>query len=125
WSSDVCSSDLYDGTNWYSMGGGVGYYISLGSYVNVLELHNGLLYAGGTFTNAGAIAATNVAVWNGSSWSSLGTGAANGVNNSVSALAFQGNDLYVGGSFSLAGGVAANGIAKWNGSSWSALGAGC
>ena len=115
----------YDGTNWYSLGGGIGYYSSLGSYVYFLELHNGLLYAGGTFTNAANIASANVAVWNGSSWSSLGAGPANGVNNSVSALAFQGNDLYVGGSFTLAGGVAANGIAKWNGAAWSALGAGC
>src|SRR6266851_2873692 len=43
----------YDGTNWYSMGGGIGYYNSLSTYVYVLELHNGLLYAGGIFTNAG------------------------------------------------------------------------
>jgi hypothetical protein len=116
----------YDGTNWYSMGSGVGYYNNtLNSYAYVLELHNGLLYVGGIFTNAGAIAATNVAVWNGSSWSSLGTGPANGVNNSVSSLVFQGDDLYVGGSFTIAGGVSANGIARWDGASWSALGAGC
>jgi hypothetical protein len=115
----------YDGTNWYSMGGGVGYYNSLNSYVYALELHNSQLYAGGIFTNAGTIAATNVAVWNGSSWSSLGAGATNGVNNSVSALAFQGNDLYAGGNFTVAGGLSANGIAKWDGASWSALGAGC
>jgi hypothetical protein len=115
----------YDGTNWYSMGGGIGYYNSLSSYVYFLELHNGLLYAGGIFTNAGGAAATNVAMWNGSSWASLGSGPANGVNGSVSALAFQGNNLYVCGSFSLAGGVSANGIAMWDGVSWSALGTGC
>jgi hypothetical protein len=115
----------YDGTNWYSMGGGIGYYNSLNSYAYVLQLHNGLLYAGGIFTNAGNIAATNVAVWDGSSWSSLGSGPANGANNQVSALAFQGDVLYAGGSFSVAGGVSANGIAMWDGASWSALGAGC
>ncbi|HWW00117.1 MAG TPA: hypothetical protein VNZ64_10520 [Candidatus Acidoferrum sp.] len=115
----------YDGTNWYSMGGGIGYYNSLSSYVYVLQLHNGQLYAGGIFTNAGNVAATNVAVWNGSSWSSLGTGSANGVNNQVSALAFQGDVLYAGGTFTTAGGVSANGIASWDGASWSALGAGC
>src|SRR4029077_12731575 len=49
----------YDGTNWYSLGGGAGTYDSLGSYVYVLELHNGLLYAGGIFTNAGNMAATH------------------------------------------------------------------
>ncbi|HEY5913512.1 MAG TPA: hypothetical protein VJA21_23235 [Verrucomicrobiae bacterium] len=115
----------YDGTNWYSMGGGIGYDGGLSSYVYVLELHNGLLYAGGVFTNAGTVAAANIARWDGSSWSSLGTGPANGANNSVMALAFQGNDLYVGGDFSAAGGASANGIAKWDGASWSALGSGC
>lgn len=116
----------YDGTNWYALGGGIGYYSGGTSpNVSVLEWHDGLLYAGGTFTNAGNVAATNVAVWNGSSWASLGAGPANGVNGSVSALAFQGNDVYVGGSFGVAGGVSAFGIAKWSGGSWSALGAGC
>ena len=116
----------YDGTNWYALGSGLGYYIS-GTSQNVyaLALHNGLLYAGGTFTNAGNIAATNIAVWNGSSWSSLGAGSANGVNGGVTALVFQGNDLYVGGNFGFAGSVSAHGIAKWNNGSWSALGAGC
>src|SRR6185369_8513713 len=91
----------------------------------VIELHNGQLYAGGAFTNAGSTVVSNVAVWNGSTWSSLGSGPANGVNNSVSALVFQGDDLYVGGSFGAAGGASAFGIAKWSNGSWSALGAGC
>lgn len=116
----------YDGTNWHALGGGIGYH-SGGTSPNVfiLEWHNGQLYAGGTFTNAGNIAATNIAVWNGSIWSSLGNGPANGVNGSVSAVAFQGNDVYVGGNFGVAGGVSAFGIARWGGGSWSALGAGC
>jgi hypothetical protein len=116
----------YDGTNWYPLGGGIGYNNNtLSVYVYTLELHNGLLYAGGVFTNAGSVAATNIALWNGSSWESLGTGPANGVNGQVSALAFQGDDLYVGGNFGIAGGVSAFGIAKWSGGSWSPLGAGC
>ena len=113
----------YDGTNWYALGGGVGYNNNtLSVYAYVLELHNGLLYAGGVFTNAGSVAATNVAVWNGSTWSSLGAGPANGVNGTVMALAFQGDGLYVGGNFGLAGGASAFGIAKWSGGSWSAFG---
>jgi hypothetical protein len=88
-------------------------------------LNNGQLYAGGVFTNAGSLPANNVAVWNGTSWASLGTGAANGVNSGAMAFAFQGTDLYVGGNFTIAGGASANGIAKWDGASWSALGAGC
>jgi hypothetical protein len=122
----------YDGTNWYAVGTGIGYYnatSSLSSYVNVLELHNGQLYAGGVFFNAGSVPATNVAVWNGTTWSSLGSGSANGVSGGtsvgVNALAFLGDDLYVGGSFGLAGGLPANCIARWSGGSWSALGNGC
>ena len=115
----------YDGTNWHAMGG-IGFY-SGGTTpnVSVLEWHNNQLYAGGVFTNAGGIVASNVAVWNGNNWSSLGSGSANGVNGSVSALAFQGNDVYVGGNFGFAGGMSAHGIAKWSNGSWSALGAGC
>jgi len=115
----------YDGTNWYALGGGIGYYGGISSYVYALALNNGQLYAGGVFTNAGSLPANNVAVWNGTSWASLGTGAANGVNSGAMAFAFQGTDLYVGGNFTIAGGASANGIAKWDGASWSALGAGC
>jgi hypothetical protein len=112
----------YDGTNWFSMGP-VGFYNgTLSSYVYTLEWHNNLLYAGGVFTNAGNITATNIAVWNGANWASLGTGAANGVNGEAMAFGFQGTDLYVGGAFTTAGGVTANGIAKWDGSTWSAVG---
>src|SRR5206468_1832401 len=78
------------------------------------------LYAGGWFTNAGGIGATNIAIWDGNSWSALGSG----MDNSVYALAISGSNLYAGGSFTNAGGTAANYIAKWNGSSWSALGSG-
>src|SRR3954468_12250611 len=78
------------------------------------------LYVGGAFTKAGNVCATNIAKWNGSSWSALGSG----VNSVVRALAVSGTDLYVGGRFTTAGGNDANFMAKWNGSSWSALGSG-
>ena len=68
-----------------------------------------------------ACTANNIAQWNGSSWSALGSGM-NGW--CVSALAVSGSTLYAGGDFTTAGGNAANDIAQWNGSSWSALGSG-
>jgi trimeric autotransporter adhesin len=88
------------------------------------------LYAGGSFTGAGGVTANGIAKWNGVSWSSLGTGPANGVSGSVFALTVfddgsgGGADLYVGGNFVTAGGVTANQIAKWNGTEWSPLATG-
>jgi hypothetical protein len=78
------------------------------------------VYVGGTFIAAGGILASNIARWNGRSWSTLGSG----LNSNVLAIAVSGNEVYVGGNFTSAGGISANRIARWNGSSWSALGIG-
>ena len=80
------------------------------------------LYAGGYFTTAGGVPANNIAKWNGSAWSALGSGMSTATCRH--ALAVSGTDLYAGGDFTTAGGVPANYIAKWNGSAWSALGSG-
>ncbi|MDO7875683.1 FG-GAP-like repeat-containing protein [Hymenobacter sp. ASUV-10] len=85
---------------------------------------NGDVYVGGNFTTAGPVAANRVARWNGTAWSSLGTGTSNGVSGTVYALAMAGSDLYVGGSFGLAGGAMANRVARWDGTAWSSLGTG-
>ena len=93
--------------------------------VKAVVLAGADVYVGGDFKAVGDIVASNVARWNGSAWSSLGTGPANGLNGSVTALAIAGNgDVYAGGYFTQAGGVAANRIAKWNGTTWSPLGTG-
>ncbi len=120
----------WDGTNWSALGGGLGYYSgSLFPSVNVLVWREGQLYAGGSFTNAGAVAATNLAVWNGSTWSQVGGGVAGTgsilTGAPVAALKFLGPDLYVGGNFTAVGNnVAALNVARWNGTTWSALGTG-
>jgi hypothetical protein len=82
------------------------------------------LYVSGAFSTVGSIVARNIAKWNGTSWSSLGMGAANGVNGNVYALAVAGTDVYVAGRFSQAGGVPANSIAKWSSTGWSNVGTG-
>jgi len=97
-------------------------------YVTALAVYDDgsgpALYAGGEFSTAGGVAAMRIARWNGSSWSSLGSG----ISRAVNALAVYddgaGPALYAGGYFTAADGVAANRIAKWDGSSWSALGSG-
>ncbi|MFZ0827655.1 MAG: hypothetical protein WAO02_09560 [Verrucomicrobiia bacterium] len=109
----------WDGSAWHALGGGLGgpgYY----SYVRIATVNGGLVYAGGSFTNSGTQAATNLAVWNGSTWSAVG-GGANGI---VDGLAVNGGSLYAGGVFTQAGSTPANYIAKWDGTSWSALGSG-
>ena len=114
----------WNGTAWSSLSTGVAN--GLNGDIDVLAVAvNGDVYAGGIFTQASGTAANNVAKWNGSTWSSLRTGAANGVNGDINALAIAGNgDVYVGGFFTHAGGVAAYSVAKWNGTTWSALGTG-
>jgi hypothetical protein len=90
------------------------------SNVLALAVSGSDLYVGGYFTMAGDTAANYVARWNGSGWSTLGSG----INNVCWALAVSGTNLYAGGSFGSAGGSHANRVAEWNGSTWSSLGSG-
>lgn len=90
--------------------------------VYCFAVYNNELYAGGAFSNSGTTAVSNIAKWNGSAWSAVGTG----VNSTVYSMEVYNNELVVGGIFTDAGGVAVNNIAKWNNntSSWSTLGDG-
>lgn len=110
----------WNGTSWSALGAGVGG--SASAQVSALAvLANGDLVAGGVFTTAGGVAASNIARWNGTAWSPLGTG----TGARVYALAVRANgDVVAGGQFTTAGGAAASRIARWNGSTWSALGSG-
>jgi hypothetical protein len=100
----------------------------LGSGLNFLgatalvELPNGHLIAGGSFSLAGSVSASNIARWDGTNWHALGSG----VNHPVTALAvLQNGHIVAGGtSFTLAGAVSANRIARWDGTHWHSLGGG-
>ena len=97
--------------------------------VQALVVYGNVLYVGGFFTSAGRTPATNVAKWDGTSWSALGAGiGGTGLNSNygtVYALAVDASgNLYAGGRFTRAGGVAASNVAKWDGSAWSVLGPG-
>jgi hypothetical protein len=113
----------WNGSSWSALGSGMNNG-NLSAVVRALAVSGTNLYAGGQFTTAGGVSATNIAQWNGSSWSALGPGLNNVVNFGVTALAVSGNLLYAGGDFTTAGGSPANSIAQWNGSSWSTLGSG-
>ena len=109
----------WDGAAWHMLGSGVGL-PGNGSAVEAITVQSGLVYVGGGYTNAGSLLITNLAVWNGSTWSGLG----GPFNSAVYALAFSGGNLIAGGIFSQIGSASASGIAQWNGSSWSAVGGG-
>jgi trimeric autotransporter adhesin len=111
----------WDGENWSDVGGGLTK-TSGTSVVYRLHVSGSDLYVGGVFDHAGDVAASNVARWDGESWSAFGSG----ISGSVEDLVTIGPDLFVVGSVNAAGNVAMPGhVAKWNGSAWSALGAGC
>jgi hypothetical protein len=85
-----------------------------GDKVLALTVYNTQLIAAGRFTNQG----NNIASWNGTSWSSLGSG----TDERIFTLTVYNSELIAGGRFRLAGGITAYNIAKWNGTTWSNVG---
>jgi hypothetical protein len=116
---------MWNGSTWSALGNGVfntgtSNTHKTGGAVFALGVYNGNLYAGGKFDSADGVAATNIAMWNGSNWSSVGTG----FNDStIGAFTVFNNELYVGGflgTYNNSRGV----IYKWDGSNWSPVGNG-
>ncbi|MFZ0828152.1 MAG: hypothetical protein WAO02_12075 [Verrucomicrobiia bacterium] len=104
---------MWNGTSWSALGAGlIG--TSSAAAVNAIAVSGNNVYVTGNFTNAGGILASNVAVWNGSSWSAMGSGTA----SSTSAIGYcavaSNNDVYIGGAFYFAGDKPAQFIAHWN-----------
>ena len=120
----------WDGAAWRSLGSGVSDCDWNGCSVSALAVGpDGSLYAGGRFTAAGGVAASNVARWDGAAWRSLGSGITNKdhYNDSISALVVgPDGSLYVGGDFEVAGSMTGRGAARWDPStsSWQPLGSG-
>jgi hypothetical protein len=111
----------WNGSSFSALGSGLTYSGSPEAG-GTLAIAGNNLYVGGLFDTAGGVSADNIAEWNGSSWSALGSGVTYGY--AVNAIAVSGSLVYVGGGFYTAGSVLVSGVAEWNGSSWSALGSG-
>ena len=109
----------WTGTGWVPLGGGLTAGVGLLTDAKALEDDGTYLYAGGNFTQAGTVAANNIARWNGSTWSAMGSG----FSGQVLALCSVGGTLYAGGAITNAS-LSITNLARWNGSSWSAVGAG-
>lgn len=83
------------------------------------------LYVTGNFSSILGVPANNIAKWDGTSWSALGTGLS-GVGRTLEVYDDGGGaDLIVGGDFAMAGGMVVNSVARWSqGGGWSALAGG-
>lgn len=119
----------WNGVAWSDVGGGLN--LQGGpefTDVHALAVFDGgagpELFAGGWFDDAGGMNVSNLAKWNGSSWSQVG-GA--GANNPVRALLTyddgSGTQLYAAGDFTQVGATTAlEHVARWDGSSWTSFG---
>jgi len=108
----------WDGSAWYPLGDGLGR-PNINNFCTAIAVKNGIVYVAGSFTNSGAVAVTNIARWDGNTWSAMG-----GTLNNVYDLAADDTSVYAVGNFTQAGTVAANYVARWDGASWNALGSG-
>ncbi len=137
---------VWDGTEWVSVGGGVGDPTDATETVRALAIGEGrgpdgadLVYVAGHFTSAGGERSSGFAMWNGSAWTDLGAGMrgheiptipGNYADPRVTALLVDPDtgDLIVTGSFTAIGEndqhIETTNIARWDGSAWHAFGDG-
>ena len=105
----------WNGFDWSGLGTGID---KTGGPADICALvtGSGNLYVGGSFDIAGSTTVSNIAMWNGTAWSGVGSG----MNDYVTSLVYDpARDLlYAGGSFTSPG----NFIARWDGTSWSSFG---
>lgn len=113
----------WNGTSWSDVGGGVagtGVATSIMTMVTFDDGTGPALYVGGqSFTSAGGVPALRVAKWDGTQWSAVGDGFADGI---VWKLAVfndgEGDKLYAFGTFTASGSTPLQRMARFNGTSW-------
>jgi hypothetical protein len=120
---------VYDGTSWSALGDGLtrssGF--AQGFHMAVFDDGNGpALYVGGSFNriNGGTEAVNNIAKWDGTTWSAVGSGFNSAVQELVVFDDGSGEALYALGNFDSSGPNSTPHLAKWNGTEWEAVGAG-
>ncbi len=118
----------WDGNSWSSLGAGMSN-DSARPFVLALACANGTTFAGGYFSRAAGVRASNIAAWDGSAWSSPsvepGGDGLDGWVATAEALEVDGESaLYVAGAFSHAGAVATPLVAKRRQGAWAAVGDG-
>ena len=113
----------HDGTSWRSVGDGIRGSFSL---VNLLEVHNGLLYVAGAFAKTQPYGPPDnpgcgIVTWDGENWGELGTGTCGANNPTIYRMTWINDTLYVTGRFNVIGGVPTGRVAKWDGQRWCSL----
>lgn len=98
----------WNGSAWTPLGGGLGNGLP-NQRVDVLATYNGAIWAAGYFQLAGGGPASNVAYWNGATWTSPGTGA----DQSVLSLATYAGGIIAGGPFETMDEDPMHCIARW------------
>ncbi|MFH2143608.1 MAG: immunoglobulin domain-containing protein [Bacteroidota bacterium] len=88
--------------------------------VRTIATDGNIIYAGGEFLNVAGQSIQYLAKYDGTSWTSFGSG----INGIVYDILIDGTKIYVGGSFTSIGGISADNIAMWDGTSWNTLGVG-
>jgi len=107
----------FNGSAFQNLGNVTGPVRALASYQ---EGPTTMLFAAGAFSAVNGVPATNIARWNGSAWSAVGTGLSGGDVNALCVFDDgNGPQLYAGGSFTTAGGLPTPSLARWDGTSWS------
>lgn len=136
----------WNGSAWVALGGGItaaGAYPTIRALLPVTESGQNKLYAAGLLSAVGTVTAPAipmpeapggqallaVAAWDGSAWTTLGSGLACTANESGRALATFDEDgdgtasLVLGGHFTNVGDGPVAGVARWDGTAWTRLGA--
>lgn len=118
----------WDGQTWSTLGSGI-----LGrnaqSGVRTLAVDNlDHVIAGGMFSTAGGFKTSDIAKWDGHTWSALGLGLGSPtmealVDGAYASVFDRSGILYVGGHFETSDGTYYR-LAKWDGKNWSVLGSG-
>lgn len=94
---------------------------SVNQNVHQMLVYNNELIIIGDFTSINGVPYSYIAKWNGSAWSSLGTGIGSPADDiNKCPMAIHNGKLIVSTNGTTYGGVSTYGIASWDGSSWSA-----
>jgi hypothetical protein len=115
---DVSCIARWDGTQWVALPGGGFTRTSQAPLVRAMAVHEGRLIVVGGFNHVGGLPANNIAAWDGSAFTTFGTG----LNNYARAVTSHAGEIVVGGDFTVAGERSVSRLARWNGTSWLPVG---